>query len=127
MVKSLILIGIIAAALVTACGDDATPSSPPQHWKEMEIQIETRPSPPRPGLVEVLAIVTGLHGVPIHDLIVSLRTADGDPWVQAIQDGHLGVYRRAARVGIGERSVLQLQMQQGKEQDLLRFPLKLAD
>jgi hypothetical protein len=126
MVKSLILIGIIAA-LLTACGDDATPSSPPQHWKEMEIQIETRPSPPRPGLAEVLAIVTGPNGAPIHDLIISLRTADGDPWVQAIQDGHLGVYRRAARVGIGDRSVLQLQIQQGKEHDLLRFPLKLAD
>jgi len=93
----------------------------------MEIRIETRPSPPRSGLVEILAIVTGPHGAPVHDLIISMRTADGDPWVQAIQDGHLGVYRRAAKIGIGERSVLQLQIQLGMEQDLLRFPLKLAD
>ena|SRR5208283_4573986 len=126
MARSLNLIGFIAAILI-ACSYDTTPPSPPQHWKEMEIRIETRPSPPRSGLVEILAIVTGPHGAPVHDLIISMRTADGDPWVQAIQDGHLGVYRRAAKIGIGERSVLQLQIQLGMEQDLLRFPLKLAD
>jgi len=127
MAKLLVLGFIATAIFLVACGDGAALPSPAQHWKEMEIHIETRPSPPRPGLVEILAIVTGPHGEPVPDLIVSMRTADGDPWVQAIQDGHLGVYRRAAKLGTGERSVLQLQVQRGNELNLLRFPLKLSD
>ena len=48
------------------------------------------------------------------------------PWVQAIQDGFIGVYRRAVDIGDGETVKLQVRLQQGKEQKVLLFPLKLA-
>jgi len=116
---------LLIAIFLASCSGDIAPASPPQHWKDVEIHIETRPTPPSPGVVEILIIVTGPHGEPVHDLIISMRTADGDPWVQAIQDGHIGVYRRAAKLATGERSVLQLQIQRGEELKLFRFPLKL--
>ena len=48
------------------------------------------------------------------------------PWVQAIQDGFIGVYRRAVDIGDGETVELQVRLQQGKEQKVLLFPLKLV-
>ena len=96
-----------------------------QRWQDMEVHIETRPTPPRPGMAEILAIATRTGGKPAYDLIISLRTSDTDPWVQAIQDGHLGVYRRAAKLDVGERATLQIKIQYGKEETVLHFPLKL--
>jgi hypothetical protein len=48
------------------------------------------------------------------------------PLVQAIQDGFIGVYRRAVDIGDGEAVKLQVRLQQGKEQKVFIFPLKLA-
>ena len=48
------------------------------------------------------------------------------PWVQAIQDGFIGVYRRAVDIGDGDIVVLQVRLQRGEEQKVLLFPLKLA-
>lgn len=116
----------IAAGLV-ACNDGAgTLSIPSQHWKENVVRLETHPNPPLPGISEIVVIITGPHGKPTGDLIVSLRGRDSDPWVQAIQDGFIGVYRRAVDIGEGDSAVVQVRLQQGAEQQVLRFPLKLA-
>ncbi len=48
------------------------------------------------------------------------------PWVQAIQDGFIGVYRRAVDIGDGEAVELQVRLQKGNEQKVLFFPLKLT-
>lgn len=48
------------------------------------------------------------------------------PWVQAIQDGLIGVYRRAIDLGDGETAVLQVRLQRGTDETILRFPLKLT-
>ena len=77
-------------------------------------------------LDEFLVMVTGEHGRPVYDMIVSLRTDDHDEWKQAIQDGQVGVYRRAAEVEPGTRSVLQVQIKHDGTQSVLRFPLNLA-
>jgi len=58
--------------------------------------------------------------------VVSVRTDDDDQWVQAIQDGEVGVYRRAARVAFGTRSVLQVQIKGDGSEEVLRFPLSLS-
>jgi hypothetical protein len=100
---------------------------PSQRWKDVEVRFDTRPSPPHAGMTEVLLIITGAHGIPAHDLIVSLRSSDRDEWKQTIQDGQIGVYRRAVEVRAGERSVVQVQLQRGAEQGILYFPLKLID
>lgn len=100
---------------------------PAQHWKDADIRIETHPNPPIAGMSEIVVIVTGVRGRPVYNLIVSLRSDDTMPWVQAIQDGQIGVYRRAVDVKAtnGDEAVLQVRLQQGEEQKSLLFPLKL--
>jgi hypothetical protein len=121
-----ILLSFLAAGLA-ACNDGSEPLSiPAQHWKETDVRIETHPNPPLAGMSEIVVIVTGPHGKPTQDLTISLRGNESMPWVQAIQDGFIGVYRRAVDIGDGEKVVLQVRLQQGTEQKVLLFPLKLA-
>ena len=112
---------------LVACGDDGRHLSiPPQHWKDADIRVETHPDPPLAGMSEIVVIVTGLRGRPVQDMTVSLRGGDSMQWVQAIQDGNIGVYRRAIDIGEGETIVLQVRLQQGKDEKVLLFPLRLA-
>lgn len=121
------LLAVLVAEL-PACSnkEEELASIPPQYWKEMVVRIEPHPNPPLAGMSEIVVIVTGARGRPVHDLIISLRSNDRAPWVQTIQDGHIGVYRRGVSLGFGETAVLQVLLQQGKEQQVLLFPLKLA-
>jgi hypothetical protein len=125
-----IFLGILLSLLATglaACNDGAAASSiPPQHWKQMVVRIETHPSPPLAGMSEVVVIITGPHGRPAGDLIVSLRGTESAPWVQAIEDGYIGVYRRAVDIGENKKGVIQVQIRQGAEQKVLLFPIDLA-
>lgn len=111
---------------LTACGGDPSQDAPVQKWQGMEVRVESRPSPPSPGMNEFLVMTTGEHGRPVYDMIVSLRTDDHDEWKQAIQDGQVGVYRRAADVEPGTRAVLQVQIKHNGTESILRFPLNLA-
>lgn len=120
--------GYFAAMLLvalSACGGERTDDAPPQKWKNMEVRVETRPSPPRSGMNEVLVMVTDTRGRPGYNMIVSLRSSDQDQWRQAIQDGQVGVYRRAIDLAPGDRSVLQVQLKTLDGAGVLRFPLKL--
>ena len=112
---------------VVACSDESNQILiPVQHWNGTDIRVETHPNPPLPGMSEIVVIVTGLHGRPVQDLTVSLRANDSMPWVQAIQDGLIGVYRRAIDIGDGEEAVLQVMLQHGKEKKVFLFPIKLS-
>lgn len=112
---------------LAACSDAGEQLSiPSQHWKEADVRIETHPNPPLAGMSEIVVIVTGLHGRPIYNLKVSLRGNDSMQWVQAIQDGNIGVYRRAIDIGDRESIALQVRLQQGTDEKVLLFPLKLA-
>jgi hypothetical protein len=118
-------IAVLAAAVMLAgcsAGQQAE-AIPPQKWQNLEVRVESRPSPPRPGMNEFLVMVTDSRGRPGYDLMVSLRTSDQDEWKQAIEDGQVGVYRRAVRVGPDTRSVLQVQLRRGDAADVLFFPL----
>lgn len=120
--------GYVAAILLlmlSACGGEKTDDAPPQKWQSMEVRVETRPSPPRLGMNEVLVMVTDTHGRPGYDMVVSIRTSDQDKWVQAIQDGQVGVYRRAVEFAPGERSVLQVRLKGYDTEGILRFPMKV--
>lgn len=92
----------------------------------MDVRIETHPNPPLAGMSEIVVIVTGPHGRPAGDLIVSLRGHDSAPWTQAIQDGFIGVYRRAVDIGDKAEAVVQVRIQEGSEQKILLYPVKLA-
>ncbi len=118
------LIGV--AVLLFGCsGGDRVADSVPQQWQGLDVRVESRPSPPVKGMNEFLVIVTDGRGQPAWDCLVDVRTAGADPWKQAIQDGRVGVYRRAALVGPGERSVLQVQVRRNDQETVLRFPLNL--
>ena len=92
----------------------------------MVVRIEPHPNPPLAGMSGIAVIVTDERGRPVHDLIISLRTSDSAPWVQTIQDGHIGVYRRGLSLGSGESVVLQVLLQHRDGQNVLFFPLKLS-
>ena len=92
----------------------------------MDVKIETHPNPPLAGMSDVLVIVTDLHGRPISDLTVSLRGDNSLPWVQAIQDGFIGVYRRAIDLGDKDHAVVKVKIQQKEAQTVLSFPIKLS-
>src|SRR5665647_429188 len=127
MKKILFILLSLLVTGVAACNSESQRILiPVQHWKKMDVRIETHPNPPLAGMSEIVVIVTGLHGKPIQDLTVSLRGNVSMPWVQAIQDGYIGVYRRGVDIGDGETTVVQVKIQQGVEQKILLFPLKLS-
>ena len=118
---------ILSVAGLLACSDGSNQVTiPAQHWKDVDVRIETHPNPPLAGMSEIVVIVTGPHGRPDSDLTVSLRSDSSMPWVQAIQDGLIGVYRRAIDIGDSEQAVLQVRLQSGKDDKVLRFPIKLG-
>lgn len=128
MMKKLlaVLLVLLAGGLAACSGGNESASIPAQHWKEMDVRIEAHPNPPHAGMSEMVVIITGPRGRPIYDLVVSLRADETASWVQAIQDGYIGVYRRSVDIGSGETAVLQVRLQRGEEQKVLLFPLKLA-
>lgn len=120
--------GWLLACLITACsagdGEVGRASIPPQYWGDIQVRLETRPEPVRPGMNEFLIIATQKRGLPAYNMIVSLRTNTGQPWRQAIEDGESGVYRRALAIRDADRRLeVQIrQPRQGKE-IVLHFPL----
>ncbi|MDE1989439.1 MAG: hypothetical protein KGI82_03135 [Betaproteobacteria bacterium] len=116
---------LLSCMALAGCSGEKVADTVQQHWQDLDIRVETRPSPPALGMDEFLVIVTRSRGQPAWDCLVDIRTADEDPWKQAIQDGRVGVYRRSALVGLGERSVVQVQIhrQDNDSTTVLRFPL----
>ena len=114
---------LLLLGTLSACGGEQGVDIPAQEWQGIEVSVESHPSPPTAGMNEFVVMATGEHHRPIGDLVVSLRTDDHDAWTQAIQDGQLGVYRRAAEVAPGTRDVLQVQIRRNGVESILRFPL----
>ena len=124
--KARVVLWLLAAALLTACGDGRG-TLPAQQWGKNVVQVEVRPSVPRVGMNEFLVVVSDARRRPVYDLIVSLRTGDDQKWRQAIQDGRTGVYRRAVRVDDPRTQVLQVKLQRRNgEETILRFPIAAA-
>ena len=126
MNKLLPVLMLFVLNCVAACSDSSgLPSIPAQQWKDAIIRIETHPNPPLAGMSEIVVIVTGPRGRPVQDLTVSLRGKDSAPWVQAIQDGLIGVYRRAVDIGDDGAMQLQVRLRHGAEEKILFFPLNV--
>jgi len=122
-----VFMGLLCSVSLVACGEGGeTNVIAIQHWKDADIRIETHPDPPLAGMSEIVIIITGAHGRPIQDLTVSIRGKNTSPWVQAIQDGMIGVYRRAIDIGEGDVVQLQVRLQHRSEEKILYFPLKLV-
>lgn len=108
--------------LLAACSSSA-PAFPPQTWEDVQIRIETRPPQLEKGMNEFLIIATRGKARPAHDLVVSLAINDMARWHQAIQDGHVGAYRRALRVTDPASDVLFVRIERDNRQGVLRLPL----
>lgn len=113
-------------SFLSACGGGQVTDSPPQILGDVEVRVESRPSPPRIGMNEFLVMITGRKNKPISDTVVFIRTSELDIWKQAIQDGEVGVYRRAAEVAPTVRSVLQVRIRRDGTENVLLFPLQVA-
>ncbi|MDH5300282.1 MAG: hypothetical protein OEW58_02840 [Gammaproteobacteria bacterium] len=109
---------------LTGCPGNAV-VSPAQEWEGMIFQIETRPPIVEPGMIEFL-VVADRGKRRAEDLFVNLRIGSSGRWTQAIQDGHVGVYRRAVLVNDPLQDELNVYVRwQGKE-TVLVFPLDFA-
>lgn len=118
---------LVIALLLSACGGKSAPALGPQVWEDVQFVVETRPSPPTPGMTEFLVIATNRNHTQAHDLLVSLRVDDGGEWKQAIQDGFVGVYRRALPLRDVAHDVLYVQVhKKGGGDGYLQFPLAQA-
>jgi hypothetical protein len=95
-------------------------------WGEYDVSVESRPAPPRRGNNEVVVIITGERHQPVYDALVAVRAQSEAAWTQAIEDGHVGVYRRAVNFGHGDRAVIQVQLKRGAQESELDFPVSLA-
>lgn len=124
--RSVILLSLLVLGFAGCGNTENQIDIPSEHWKDIDVRIETHPNPPVAGMTEIVAIATGPHGRPVGDMIVSMRANDSMPWVQSIQDGRIGVYRRAVDLGEAASAVkLQVRLQQGEEQAVMLFPMTL--
>lgn len=111
---------LLTCAMLSGCG--GAKEYAPGKWHGMDVVVESRPNPPTKGMNEFLVTVTDKHGRPGFDMVVSLRANEHDPWTQAIQDGQMGVYRRAVKVDPAIDTVLQVQIEAKGKADVINFP-----
>lgn len=114
---------LLGVAILAACEAGSSGAIPAQEWQGMEVRVESRPNPPRVGMNEFLVMVTDRRGRPGYDWVISLRASDQDEWKQAIEDGQVGVYRRAVKVEEGVAPTLQVQLRRGTVSEVLYFDL----
>lgn len=108
---------------LTACFGRGEDDISPQFWQGIQVNLETRPRPIRLGMNEFLVSTTRPVRRAVYDLVVSIRTQENAAWVQSIQDGHTGIYRRAIAIAGPEPYYLWVRLEQGSKQTVLRFPL----
>ncbi len=113
---------ILAMALGACAPGDAT-QYPVLKWEDINVTIETRPSRAEKGMNEFLVIATRPPRRPASDLVVSIRINDQGKWHQGIQDGHVGVYRRAIFVEDPEKDVLAVRLEHDDRMMVLHFPI----
>ncbi|HXH71362.1 MAG TPA: hypothetical protein VNI58_00915 [Mariprofundaceae bacterium] len=114
----------VTIALAACSGGDAW-DPPLQHWQDMSVRIETRPSPVREGMNEFLVIAGRQQRGFTSDLVVHIRTENSD-WKQAIPDGALGVYRRALPVLDAKHDHLYVRLERNGQRGELMFALSPA-
>jgi hypothetical protein len=116
-------ISLLLVFLLFSCMGEV-PSSPVKEWEGMEFRLETRPPYITRGMMEFLVIANRPGRKPASDLLIELRVGPTGRWVQAIEDGNVGVYRRAMRINDPATDVMYMHIQNKKNKEgLLEFPL----
>ena len=121
------LLLLCVLTLLGGCGPTIESTIPPQEWDGIVFEVQTRPTSLQAGMNEFLILATEKSGRPVHNLVVSLRMDEADPWRQAIQDGHSGVYRRALSVAESATSLsLNARRKKSEDEVELSFPIAVA-
>lgn len=115
---------IALASVLAACSGEAVKVFPTQHWNGINVHVESRPGPPQDDMSEILVMTTDSRGRPVYDLVVSLRDSDKAEWSQAIEDGQVGVYRKAIRMAEGKLARIQVRLERDNAVKVLYFPDK---
>lgn len=124
VLKTLVVTLLLLAT--SGCGKGDAYILVPQQWDDAKFVVEIRPGAPRQGMNEFVVISTHTSGVPGYQYVVSIKMDSDQHWVQMIQDGHSGVYRRAIAVRDPLNGVLNVQVKYQKDKDkltTLHFPL----
>lgn len=114
----------VLCLLLTACGAESR--LPTQVWQDVTVGLETRPAPVVAGMNEFLVSAVRASGAAEYNLLVYIRMDDDQPWVQAIQDGHTGVFRRAVAVRGDAPHVLRVRLVREGQEVVLAFELPAA-
>ncbi len=116
---------LIALIALTACSKERV-SMPSQKWEDIKFEVETRPPSAVPGMNEFV-IIASRSRRPAPDLILSIQIMGSGKWQQAIQDGHIGVYRKALVVRDPQQDTLLVRIRHSKKENkketILEFPL----
>ena len=64
---------------LVACGSDPASRIPPQQWKNLHVEVQSRPMPVTQGMNEFWLIISENERRPAHDLIVSIRAGESGP------------------------------------------------
>lgn len=117
--------GYLLACLLVACSGEDT-QLPPQYWQGIEFTVETRPSPAKLGINEVLVVATRPHRLAEYNLLVSVRMDESDTWTQCIQDGHTGIFRRGLSMRDTGEQTLWVRIERAEEQKIFNFKIIVA-
>jgi hypothetical protein len=110
------------ALLACGCGG-GTQDSATLLWRDLQIHVESRGYGAVPEMKELLVYINKGSTLPAWNCRVEIRTSDEDPWKQAIEDGYVGVYRRAAKVDDRDHSRVQVRIRAEGDETVLIFPL----
>ena len=104
---------LLGSLFLVSCTTEI-PTSPSTTWGDYTFRLESRPPVIEKGMMELLTLVDYQNRLRGWDLIVYYRMGPTGRWVQAIQDGHTGVYRRAMRVEDPETDVLYVHVKKNQ-------------
>ena len=131
-----ILVLLVGVLMMSSCTTEI-PTTPVEKWDEYTFRLEARPPIIEKGMMEFLTISDFEGNIRGWDLVVYYRMGPTGQWVQAIQDGHTGVYRRAMKVSDPETDVLYVHVKKNqtlkekkekakRKETVIQFPLNYS-
>jgi len=121
------LIGLLLLMLLLVACNNERITMPIQKWQGISFEVETRPPKAVAGMNEFV-IIASRGRRPVADVILSIKIMGPDEWKQAIQDGHVGVFRKSILVKNPRESSLLVRIRHSqpnnKDETILEFPLR---
>jgi len=120
----LLLLGLIF--LLASCSGERV-SMPSQQWNDIKIEVETRPPRAVRGMNEFV-IIASRNRRPASEIIVSIQIMGTGKWQQAMQDGHIGVFRKSLLLKNPKEQSLLVQIRHQKKENkgetILEYPMR---